>query len=155
MSSHRGDQMDESIHALIRESGLPRIADEIERLLQPSIRMQTQAAQEGGIAIGASKVGGAPDLPVAAAWPEWKGAPMSFLAQIRLRDIASLDARRLLPSDGLLSFFCDAEDSVTGLDSSEGEGWRVLFSQDESLRRAPFPERMAKYARYKTCTASF
>lgn len=123
--------MDESIRALIQESGLPRIADELEQLLQPSIRLHAQAVQADDIAIGASKIGGTPDLPASAAWPEQNDIPMSFLAQIHLRDVTSLDARKLLPADGLLSFFCDAEDSVAGLDSSEGEGWRVLFSQGQ------------------------
>lgn len=147
--------MDESIRTLIQESGLPRIADELEQLLQPSIRLHAQAVQEDDIAIGASKIGGTPDLPASVAWPEWNDMPMSFLAQIHLRDVASLDARKLLPDGGLLSFFCNAEDSGTGLDSSDGEGWQVLFSQDESLRRRPFPERLPEYARYKTCAASF
>lgn len=134
--------MGETIHALIEESGLLRIADELEQLLEPSIRLHAHAAREDDIAIGVSKIGGTPDLPVGAAWPEWNDVPMSFLAQIQLHDIAPLDTQGFLPHDGLLSFFCDAEDSVTGLDSSEGESWRVLFSQDESLQRAPFPERI-------------
>lgn len=147
--------MDESIYALIHESGLPRIAGELQRLLRPSIRLSTQAAQEDDTTIGASKIGGAPDLPAGAVWPEWKDTPMSFLAQIRLRDIAPLDTQKLLPPDGVLSFFCDAENAVTGLDVSEGKSWRVIFSQDDSLKRVPFPERLSEYARYKACAASF
>lgn len=147
--------MDEREHSLIQESGLPRLADELERLLLPSIRVHAQAAHEESIGIGPSKIGGAPDLPESVTWPTWKDSPMSFLAQIRLADIAPLDTQALLPHTGLLSFFYDAEGVVFGLDPAEREGWRVLFSQDNNLHRATFPESFPANAQYAPCTVSF
>ena len=71
------------------------------------------------IPVGASKVGGQPDLPAGFTWPP--GADCheiynddtggtdrlaGFLAQVNLTEIADTQAARELPLEGLLSFFC-------------------------------------------------
>jgi hypothetical protein len=78
--------------------------------------------KEGGrtAAIGASKVGGLPDLPPGFRWPpggdchaiyndDTGGTDRlaGFLAQINFAEVAGTEAaRRDLPEEGLLSFFC-------------------------------------------------
>lgn len=61
------------------------------------------------IPVGASHIGGLPDLPPGVAWPRIEGAALSFLAQIRLADLADLPGAEELPQSGLLSFFYDAD----------------------------------------------
>lgn len=60
--------------------------------------------------VGASRLGGSPDLPAREAWPLADGRPMAFLAQIALVDIAPFDERSLLPAEGTLSFFWSLAD---------------------------------------------
>jgi hypothetical protein len=54
--------------------------------------------------LGASRLGGVPDLPPGVAWPTWEGRKLPFLAQI---DLTAVPARRgaLLPSQGWLYAF--------------------------------------------------
>lgn len=77
------------------------------------IALRPKQAAENAIRVGASRVGGRPDMPLAGAWPtavrKAKGKsvelPLAFVAQIALADVARLDRERTLPKDGLLSFF--------------------------------------------------
>lgn len=62
------------------------------------------AELDAALPIGASKLGGCPDLPAGTPWPSRDERPMAFVAQIDLADIATL-ADGELPPDGLLSFF--------------------------------------------------
>ena len=55
-----------------------------------------------------SRLGGSPDLPSSIEWPRKGNAPLSFIAQVNLADVAPYEAEGLLPRDGLLSFFYDA-----------------------------------------------
>lgn len=79
-----------------------------EVLVQPALHVFPKRVDEAKLAIGASKVGGLPDLPAGTAWPEHDGCPMGFVAQLRLEDLAALGETRL-PPKGLLYFFVDDE----------------------------------------------
>jgi alpha-tubulin suppressor-like RCC1 family protein len=57
------------------------------------------------LALGASKLGGHPDLPPDTPWPHLDGRPMAFVAQVRLDELPQLE-NGVLPAHGLLSFFC-------------------------------------------------
>ncbi len=91
---------------------------------------------DDGPAVGASRVGGTPDLPPALAWPTARGEPYVFLAQLDLASLAPLEAARELPGRGWLSFFYHP-----GGTSDDGlVPVRVLhFSGDESLARRDPP----------------
>ena len=52
-----------------------------------------------------SKIGGKPYLPKDFVWPYYQELPLSFLAQINLEEVKSLDKDNLLPSTGILYFF--------------------------------------------------
>jgi uncharacterized protein YwqG len=69
------------------------------------------------VAIGASKVGGIPDLPPGQTWPVDDGTPMQFLAQLNCREIVAHQAMIGLPADGVLQFY----------QSHHGNKSRVLF----------------------------
>ncbi len=77
----------------------------IVKVMRPSILLTTRASHAADLAIGASRFGGDPDLAPGSSWPELDGAPMAFLAQIRLDELTAHDADRRLPTSGLLSFF--------------------------------------------------
>lgn len=89
--------------------------------------------------VGASRIGGDPDLPPGTKWPRASGKPLSFVAQVRLEDLAKVQ-KSALPKKGLLSFF------VSEADGSYLEKAAVLLSDTKKLERTPPPdgfERMA------------
>jgi len=107
-----------------------------ERLLLPSIRMHAGSAlADSAIHLGASKLGGLPDLPPGMDWPQvevpkttraeqeklrryFQSAALldslgderalPFLCQVSLAELAPWDLQRALPGKGLLLFFYDA-----------------------------------------------
>jgi len=148
--------LDEQILSLLRTK-LPRVSGEIERLMRSSIRLKTRPVDETTLPLGASRIGGAPDLPPEIEWPEWKGKPLSFIAQIHLADIAALDREQLLPHTGVLYFFYDVEQSTSGFDPKDKGSFRVLsYSGDLSrLVRTPRPGPLPWSAVYKPCALEF
>ena len=85
------------------------------------------AGDDKTLPIGASKLFGRPDLPDVSAWPkgdhchaiyndscEGLEGPAGFMAQVNLAEIAGIQAGKLLPNTGLLSFFCyqDVDENI-------------------------------------------
>jgi uncharacterized protein YwqG len=124
----------DDLGTLLRNKGLARVADQLEQLAQPSIRMISMAMGESELALGTSKVGGLPDLSEDIAWPTWKDMPLAFIAQINLAEIQPLDVAGLLPASGLLSFFYDADHVPVGYDPAWRGGWCVLYDDGEHSR---------------------
>ncbi len=58
-----------SADIIIHDPGLSRIACELEALKRNAIRIQAAVVDEQMLPIGASKLGGAPDLPPDIPWP--------------------------------------------------------------------------------------
>jgi uncharacterized protein YwqG len=137
-------------------AGLARIQKDIERLTQVAVRLTSRAADDAQLPVGASKLGGAPDLPPRAAWPVWKNASMSFVAQIQLGDVRSFDAAHMLPAGGLLSFFYDAQQQTYGADPADRGGWQVRFiaGTKPGLQRAAPPADLPAASRFRPCTLS-
>ncbi len=78
----------------LASAGLSRLAPELAALTQPSMGLTTTQADEAKLAVGGSKFGGLPDMPIGTAWPILNGVAMSFVGQIRLEDARPFDARR-------------------------------------------------------------
>jgi uncharacterized protein YwqG len=143
--------------AMLSSIGLSGISQELDSLMQDSIRITARSADDASIAVGASKLGGEPDLPAGATWPTGKGRVLSFVAQIRLADVSPLDLHHILPPTGLLSFFYDAEQQTYGADPDDRGGWAVLYgpSDPAALRRLASPATLPGSARFKPCAAVF
>lgn len=143
--------------AALGSAGLGRIAPRLAALAQPAIRLSAQPASEETMAVGVSKLGGLPDLPVGVAWPYWKGAPLAFLAQIRLEDVQTYDAAHELPDQGLLSFFYDARQQTYGDNPADRGSWQVLYLDGDGtrLQRTPTPPDMPTGGRYTPCAVAF
>jgi uncharacterized protein YwqG len=123
--------------------GLQEHAADLVALARPSIRLHSERVDESVIAVGASRLGGRPDVPTDFKWPVYDGLPQSFIAQINLADMASLDLDGVLPLEGLLSFFYDSDQRVWGHDPAEDGAWLVTYSPPDVdlVRRGP-PEGM-------------
>lgn len=92
---------------LIELHDLKGYRKEIRKIACHAILLRTSKTAEAEIALGATKIGGRPDLPPETVWPAYQdGKPLAFLAQIDLAEIAKLGVPiKGLPSDGLLSVF--------------------------------------------------
>lgn len=66
-----------------------------------------EVAPGARLRLGASRVGGRPDLPRRFKWPERDGVPLSFFAQLELAALARFDLERRLPGKGWLVHFID------------------------------------------------
>lgn len=133
--------------------GLSKVSPDLARLMLESIRLKTQKSDENAIPIGATKIGGLPDLPPSVEWPIWKDAPQAFAAQINLTKVSSLDQTRSLPSKGVLYFFYDSTQNVYGSDPDDKGGWQVIFSDENESRlsRAVAPTGLPASALYQAC----
>src|SRR5262249_3660385 len=91
---------------MIDHFGFARRRAQIEALVEPALLLTTTEAKESTVPLGASKVGGRPDLPAGANWPlHSSGKPLAFLGQIDLAAATAVAALPGLPRAGLLQFF--------------------------------------------------
>lgn len=134
----------EDLSALIREVGLGGVEDRLMQAALPSLRLVLRPTDEDALPVGASKFGGAPDLPPGFEWPVWQGypesdrpryppgefsrddGPMCFLAQFRLADLAAYDLRGALPASGVLYFFCAIWKQALGAYPEDRDCWKVV-----------------------------
>jgi uncharacterized protein YwqG len=147
----------DEIREALRGAGLERLAEVAERLTLPAIRIESAMVDEDTIPVGASKLGGRPDLPPDMAWPERDGKPLGFLAQFNLVEVAPYDVEKALPPSGMLYFFYDFVAAPWGLDPTDRGGWQVLFQDigSESPRRAQQMSSPLSNAKLEACQPAF
>lgn len=147
----------EETAARLRDTGMEASAEAIAALCEECIRFSTDAVDEDRIPVGASKLGGRPDLPPVVRWPEYNGSPMSFLGQINLEDLSELASAGSLPSSGRIYFFYDVEEMTWGYDPDDKDTWRVLYwnGPREDLARRPFPEDLERDYTFFPCSLEF
>lgn len=87
--------------------GLDARSAAIEQLAAPGLGMRTRPPGAHDLASGASRLGGDPDLPATAGWPQGSEEPLLFILQVDLAAVARFELNRLLPQQGLLSLFVD------------------------------------------------
>lgn len=138
-------------------TGLSDLLAHVDTLAQPAIHLTTHAvAQDSAIAVGASTLGGQPDLPPGTAWPAKQGAPLAFVAQLRLEEVAPYDSAHALPARGLLSFFYDAAQETYGGSPADRDGFHVFYIADAAgVQRQPFPAALPASARFTPCAVTF
>lgn len=128
------------------------LAKKLLEIAKREIRIDYSTSDEE-IECGESKIGGKPDLPTDFDWPYYSGnndgngenknRPLSFLAQINLKDVVEYDKEGLLPKDGLLSFFYELETMTWGFDPADlGSAKVFYFSGNEELNTTEFPDDM-------------
>ena len=124
----------------IEEVGLGHHRKLLEQVMSQAIRLLPQKTKAPPL--GASRLGGLPDLPPGTEWPVIEGIFLEFVGQISLEDLAPSHAEEILPSQGWLSFFFDG--MLTGYERGEAKDrCRVLYHNSplENLQRlAPPPD---------------
>lgn len=116
-SSKRND-----VATLLRSAGVDN-AERLAALAEPSWRLTATRSSAEALSAGESRLGGAPDVPDDFEWPSRDGAPLSFLAQIDLAEVSSLD----LPPTGWLLFFYEADEQPWGFEPQDAGGARVIY----------------------------
>ncbi len=124
----------------LAEAECPELRAPALRLARPALRIVRTETEDDAIPVGASKMGGDPDLPAGLAWPTGKDCPAhynepttdfgdlaGFLLQVDLDSIAHTFAGRDLPPTGLLSFF-----SFTVADNPDYLGVGAFHFPDKS-----------------------
>ena len=146
----------DGVKAAFVAAGLSRLLKDIDLLAKDSIRLYTTPAGKYDISIGASRIGGVPDVPPGFTWPVWRGVPQSFIAQIYLNDVHQYDTNGTLPLRGMLWFFYDAKQETYGADPADRGGWSVMFSEDYAgLQRIAAPANLPAVSQFKACTIRF
>ena len=153
------------LRSMLEANGLSRLADTVEGLMMPSIRLIL--TRSGGSRydpnalpeqspIGASKIGGDPDLPPDFEWPLWEGIPISFVAQFNLADVSTFDVEKALPQSGMLYFFYDVTMEVF-VSGGERVNWKVIHYNGDlsSLSRTPAPPDLPGFGKLDPCTIAF
>jgi hypothetical protein len=110
--------------------------ERLQALIRPSIVLATSRAKASSLAVGTTKIGGAPDLPESLPWPEWNRQLLAFYGQINLTDIAPFELG--LPTEGLLSFFFATDMDATRAQCT-GAGIVCRFTNQPLQRRKPPP----------------
>ena len=142
---------------LIRDSLLGERASTLAPLMRESVVLETRFSSMSAFAIGDTRVGGDPDVPPGFEWPRHRDRPLTFLAQIRLADVAALLGDGRLPATGFLFFFYD-RGQAWGFDPADRGAGVVLYSDCAAtdLRRAsPPPEEDDEYEPDDADSASF
>ena len=144
------------VQAAFQAAGLARVTKDIDALAKASIRLFTTPVTESTLAVGVSKLGGTPDVPVSFVWPEWKGLPQSFIAQIRLEDAHPYDVNGVLPGQGMLWLFYDAQQQTFGADPADKGGWSVLFAENSTnLRHTTAPTTLPATSQFHAASINF
>ncbi len=144
----------ERIRELIDDYGFSERADEIMAQVRPSIHLSPRyAVEDADIPIGASKMGGSPDVPDGFEFPTWNDRCLSFIAQIRLADAKPYDLEGLLPPSGMLYFFYEYAlycEHITQIYYTPLGPYKVIYMEDESvpLHRLPHPVSEYPLTRY-------
>jgi uncharacterized protein YwqG len=139
--------MQDRARAALKRAGLSSAATSTAiTLLRNSLRMALVATPDAKLAVGTSKIGGAPDLPVGTNAPD-----LGFIAQINLSYVSGRGLDAAWPPGGLLSFFYDTENEPFGFDPTVRCCVVRLSAPGERLVRAPVRD----MDRLRSCAIKF
>lgn len=154
-----------TLDKIVKTANLESVEAEISKYYSPAVKLKSkksknsgwsQPGKKGAPELGASRLGGWPDMPQGMEWPTWQDRPMSFLAQINLAEMHAVQPNLRLPKSGLLLFFmgCSDEtydnprtksetymvDVMLGTEPDHKGAWQVLFAEENtSLERIHYP----------------
>ncbi|MGA6539353.1 YwqG family protein [Stenotrophomonas sp. NPDC101269] len=128
---------DQAFIALCEQHALGQHAAVLQPWLRPRVGFSRTA--DADAPVGASRIGGGPDVPADFQWPMRNGRPLDFLLQINLADLQGLQSGLDLPAQGLLSFFYDTQEQPWGYDPAHGDGHCIVLLEAGDLQRLPAP----------------
>lgn len=130
------------------EYRLENVADQILTTARKCIRFDVNTPSQQ-VPLGASKIGGRPDLSYDTEWPVRDGRPLSFLAQINLSELPLIDCDSAIARSGLLSFFYDVVEQPWGYDPKDVGSWRIHYADTlRNLERRISPSELPIEAQF-------
>ncbi|MGY3779394.1 YwqG family protein [Isobaculum melis] len=121
----------EKLKKLYQDYELGSYFDKIKSHAKNAIHIEMMEVEENNIEIGASKIGGLPDLPKDVDWfnNEETKNPMAFIAQLNFAELKPFDTADKLPEKGILYLFYDcSEDAMSwGYDPKDVVGRKIFF----------------------------
>lgn len=147
----------EDVQKLFKAFGLSKYYEPIKPLLRPGIALSLTSAKDNDFELVESKIGGKPTLKSKEEWPKNdNGESLSFIGQINLEDVAKEDVSKLLPTNGLLSFFFSTSEEDWGNDPKDRHQFLVLFTEDFSnLEQKDFPENLEETSIFPSSKIKF
>ena len=118
--------MADLLEQLVTQHGLDQKLDVLRRYVLPCVGFSL-TPQRGSDTLGASRLGGSPDVPAGFELPTASRRPLEFLLQLKLDELPRHGLSERLPPDGLLSFFYDLREQPWGFDPKELDGFRVFY----------------------------
>lgn len=126
----------------IPEEDLKSVRESFGDVARPEISISYKRKKEK-LEANASRIGGNPSVPADFVWPEYTGysyntgetksRPLSFLAQINLKDVAPYDEENVLPKEGMLSFFYELDTMTSGLEVGDKGSAKVFYFPDTEI----------------------
>lgn len=138
----------------LEENGLSKYAPALAKLVRPAVEMRTHSVAPEALALGASRVGGAPDLPARFRWPTYAGKHLAFVAQIDLAEIARVMPDGPLPTRGHLWFFYAPDQEHWGFDPKDVGSSVVHYEADARLVRRALPADLPEEGRFAPCAVT-
>lgn len=133
---------------LLEAEGLAAHIPRLATCIRPAIRLTTRAGAD--LPIGASRIGGVPDLPADLPWPRSHNRPLAFLAQFDLAEVHAAQPDAVLPATGTMWFFLAVD--PWDFDPAEPETRVILYRPaGAALTRATAPVDLGKDARFPAC----
>lgn len=131
---------------------LTKILSEVKK---DEITIFTEPNEDNEI-LNKSKIGGKPYLPKDFVWPYYQELPLSFLSQINLEEVKSLDKDNLLPDKGMLYFFYELETQEWGFKPENKGCAKVFYYEDTSnFELIDFPKDMKDYCQVPEFKVTF
>ena len=131
------------------------VSEILDSLKKNEITISTEFNNNSEI-IDKSKIGGKPYLPKDFIWPYYQELPLSFLAQINLEEVNSLDKDKLLPSKGMLYFFYELETEEWGYHPESKGCAKVFYYEDISnFSLIDFPKDIKDYCKVPEFKVAF
>jgi len=142
-------QAQAKLRSELADAGFAAFADRFVQSSRSAAHFSCSLKEDDEIPVGASKVGGSPDLPSHFPWPKhrrmqrqllpnlaWRERKivgpqseehLSFVAQLNLADVDPGWIDLEMPRHGLLTFFYDAEQQPWGFDPIDKGGWQLAW----------------------------
>ncbi|GAC1479286.1 MAG: YwqG family protein [Ktedonobacteraceae bacterium] len=146
----------QNVQAALEQAGFKSLVPHLNVITRPAIHAASTPVEDATLHVGASKIGGLPDLAPGVEWPEWQGVPQSFVGQIRLEEVRQYDVEKVLPAQGLLTFFYNAKQDTYGEGVGDAGSWRIFFTEDTAhLKRTPTPQALPASSLFKASSLTF
>lgn len=144
----------DEIRRLIEASPLAGDVEAIMKWLRPALRLHSRPTDFKELPLGASRMGGLPDLLPGVGWPSNPGndgRPLEFLAQIDLAEAAQVCALPNLPTSGWFAAFYDLDEGTWGLNDEDQGAWRVIYFAGEAEKLIRTKPSLGKIEIFQPC----